>query len=106
MAVKITLSTSLPTASVSGWYSLLYIGAWRIGGTKSVFCARWVSIWLTKTAGAQAVTGTQPDSAPQLPVNTAGRSPAAWICENIDSGVPMRLTPRTSSSGLPLTKTR
>jgi len=49
-------------------------------------------------AGDTADTGTHPDSAPHMPLNTATRSSAATIFENVVSGVPMKSTPRTSSS--------
>ena len=53
--------------------------------------------------GEVALTGTHPLSAPHTPMNEEGVSPPAAMFENIDSGVPIRLTPRTNSSGRPST---
>ena len=57
-------------------------------------------------AGATALTGTVPDSAPHSPLNTSLLSPVATIRFIAASGVPTMLTPRTSSSGRPSTYTR
>src|SRR5207253_2503033 len=73
-------------------------GGLRIGDNSwdlGFFCT---SIWLMRSPGPPAETGTGPDSAPQVPLNAAIRSSAARIRVNTVSGVPMRSTPRTSSS--------
>ena len=59
-----------------------------------------------KILGEVAETGTQPLSAPQEPMKVEGVSPPAAMLENIERGVPIRSTPRTSSSGRPSTYTR
>jgi hypothetical protein len=48
-----------------------------------------------------AETGTFPDSAPQIPLNTARFSEVARMLAKLASGVPTMLTPRISSSGRP-----
>ena len=53
-----------------------------------------------------SLTGTQPLSAPHMPLNTSTSPPAARMLEKVASGVPMRSTPRTSSSGRPSAQTR
>ena len=57
-------------------------------------------------AGATALTGTVPDSAPHSPLKTSLLSPVARMRFMAASGVPTMLTPRTSSSGRPSTYTR
>src|SRR5215510_12791636 len=47
-----------------------------------------ISISSTRMLGDTAETGTQQDSAPQLPLNTAASSPVARIFEKHESGVP------------------
>ena len=54
-------------------------------------------------AGATALTGTVPDSAPHSPLKTSLLSPVARMRFIAASGVPTMLTPRTSSSGRPST---
>src|SRR5437016_13487390 len=81
-------------------------GGGRIGKRScdlSFFCT---SISRTSKLGLDALTGTQPDSAPQTPLNVSGLSLAARIRSNVASGVPMRSTPRTNSSDLPSAYTR
>src|SRR5205823_3457966 len=76
-------------------------GGGRIGGRSvelSFFCTSNSEV---KIAGEAAATGTDPDSAPQYPLNTSGVSPVATILVRAASGVPTISTPRTSSSGLP-----
>ena len=51
-------------------------------------------------------TGMEPDSEPQNPVNSSLSPPAALICENMDKGVPISETPRTSWSSRPSANTR
>ena len=73
-------------------------------GGRAVPCAwRWVSISLTSMAGATALTGMLPDSAPQMPLKTSCLSPVARMLLSAAWGVPTMLTPRTSSSGRPST---
>mgnify|MGYP007098394924 CR=1 FL=1 len=71
-----------------------------------VFFLRWnekvsslfsISICSTRMLGEIAETGTDPDSAPHVPLKTAGSSPAQRIFEKQVSGVPTMSTPRTSS---------
>src|SRR5262245_40385934 len=52
-------------------------GAGKRGGRSCPFCRRVISIWLTRMLGLDADTGTQPDSAPQTPLNTAKSFAAA-----------------------------
>jgi hypothetical protein len=46
-----------------------------------------------RIAGADAETGTEPDSAPQYPLKTSGVSPVATIFVNDAKGVPTMSTP-------------
>jgi hypothetical protein len=82
---------------------LLKAGGASTGIIYPFFWRRWVSIFEQKIMGEVAETGTQPLSAPQEPMNEAGASPPATMLENMERGVPMRSTPRTSSSGRPST---
>ena len=50
-------------------------------------------------AGADAETGTEPDSAPQYPLKVSIVSPVATIFVSETRGVPTMSTPRTSSIG-------
>ena len=73
-------------------------------GGRAVPCAwRCVSIWLTSIAGATALTGMLPDSAPHIPLKISCLSPVARMLLSAACGVPTMLTPRTSSSGRPST---
>ena len=75
----------------------------KIGG-RAVPCGwRCVSISLTSMAGATALTGMVPDSAPHSPLKTSLLSPVATMRFMAARGVPTMLTPRTSSSGRPST---
>src|SRR6185503_10620832 len=78
-------------------------GMGRIGGRCVPCCWRWVSISLTSMAGATALTGMVPDSAPHSPLKTSLLSLVARIRFIAARGVPTMLTPRTSSSGRPST---
>ena len=75
----------------------------RIGGKSADLSCFCISTFLTKMVGEVAVTGTPPESAPQVPVNTWDSPPACIMLENIDSGVPIRSTPLTRRSGRPST---
>src|SRR5229473_8402260 len=76
------------------------------GGRSCDFCFFWISISDTSNAGDTAETGTLPDSAPQYPLKTSGRSEVAMILLKLASGVPTISAPRTSSSGRPSAYTR
>ncbi len=78
-------------------------GGGRIGGLAVPCDCRWVSISLTSMAGATALTGMLPDSAPQTPLKMSCLSPVATMRFSAACGVPTMLTPRTSSSGRPST---
>ena len=79
------------------------VGGGRMGG-RAVPCAwRCVSISLTSMAGATALTGMLPDSAPQMPLKMSWWSPVARMPLSAACGVPTMETPRTSSSGRPST---
>src|SRR5580704_574463 len=78
-------------------------GMGRMGGRCVPCCWRCVSISLTSMAGATALTGTVPDSAPHSPLKTSGLSLVAMMRFMAARGVPTMLTPRTSSSGRPST---
>src|SRR5580700_782852 len=74
-------------------------GGGRIGG-RFRECARFCTSMSEKSmAGAAADTGTEPDSAPQIPLKTALLSPVTKMRCMAASGVPTMSTPRTSSSG-------
>ena len=73
----------------------------RIGGRSEAFALRCISTFCTRMVGEVAVTGMPPDSAPHVPVNISGALPAYMMFENMERGVPMRSTPRTSLSGRP-----
>src|ERR1700740_1257544 len=80
-------------------------GGGKIGGLSvevSFFCT---SISEIKMAGAAAATGTDPDSAPQYPLNTSIVSPVATIFVRETRGVPTISTPRTNSSRRPSANT-
>ena len=66
----------------------------------------WTSTSLTSRDGDDAETGTLPLSAPHRPLKTSTTSLAARILANAASGVPIKSTPRTSSSGRPSAYTR
>ena len=56
----------------------------------------------TPDAGGETPdTGTQPDSAPQVPLKTPSSSPVSRILLKLVRGVPTISTPRTNWSGLP-----
>ncbi len=61
-----------------------------------LFCT---SISENSIAGDAAETGTLPDSAPQMPLNTLVVSPVAAICVNTVSGVPTISDPTMRSLG-------
>src|ERR1700680_4016033 len=72
-------------------------GGGGIGG-RAVPCDwRWVSISLTSMAGATALTGIWPDSAPQMPLKTSCRLLVATMRASAACGVPTLLTDRTST---------
>ncbi len=79
------------------------VGGGTMGG-RAVPCAwRWVSMLETSMAGATALTGILPLSAPQMPLKMSCLSPVARMLFSAACGVPTIETPRTSSSGLPST---
>jgi hypothetical protein len=57
---------------------------------KTGFC---VSIFLTRIDGDTVETGTDPDSAPQIPENTSFSLPASRISEKLVSGVSYEVNP-------------
>src|SRR3984957_9638258 len=71
-------------------------GGGRIGGRVSPYFRFCTSISEKSIAGAAAETGTLPDSAPQIPLNTLVVSPVAAIWVKTVRGVPTISTPRTS----------
>src|SRR5580700_6334226 len=81
-------------------------GAGKIGGRSREALRFWTSISLKSIAGAEADTGTLPDSAPQIPLKTSVLSPVNKIRFNEASGVPTMSTPRTNWSGRPSGYTR
>ena len=74
------------------------MGAGRMGARAVDFSFFATSICETSRSGEDADTGTDPDSAPQTPLNVATSASPATILLKAVSGVPIRLTPRTNSS--------
>src|SRR6185295_13330415 len=64
------------------------MGAGRIGRRSCERSRFSISICSTRILGETAETGTHPDSAPQVPLKTAGSSPVARIFEKQERGVP------------------
>src|ERR1700722_8050739 len=81
-------------------------GGQTIGGRDVPCACRCVSIALTSIAGATALTGTVPLSAPHSPLKMSWWSLVTRMLFSAACGVPTMLTPRTNSSGRPSTYTR
>jgi len=78
----------------------------RVQGGQNRRTIRELSFFCTSSsdvriAGDAAATGTEPDSAPQYPLNTSCLSPVATIFVKAASGVPTMSTPRTNFIGRP-----